>query len=196
MASAVALHCAAEQKACQEHNRKSDGLRWVTATVIWYGTKWWFPQGRRLFLAQSLTPCQPPSLCSSWLVKSRTSCPWWSLWYWPMPWLRVCSLPSMIPSSGSRNFPTCQSWAGDRSEGCYVTSPNYHSHIIPLAFWMLTPISLSLLFTCRKYNIRVEDIMVRDVRYITLSSSYRDLQEALITGQLKTLALVESKGET
>ncbi|XP_052404969.1 chloride channel protein 2a isoform X3 [Carassius gibelio] len=44
-----------------------------------------------------------------------------------------------------------------------------------------------------KYNIRVEDIMVRDVRYITLSSSYRDLQEALITGQLKTLALVESK---
>ncbi|XP_030630616.1 chloride channel protein 2a [Chanos chanos] len=43
-----------------------------------------------------------------------------------------------------------------------------------------------------KYNIRVEDIMVRDVRFITLSSSYRDLQEALLTGQLKTLALVES----
>lgn len=49
---------------------------------------------------------------------------------------------------------------------------------------------------CRKYNIRVEDIMVRDVRYITLSSTYRDVQEALVTGQLKTLALVESKGET
>ncbi|XP_051984980.1 chloride channel protein 2-like [Xyrauchen texanus] len=44
-----------------------------------------------------------------------------------------------------------------------------------------------------KYNIRVEDIMVRDVRYITLFSTYRDLQEALVTGQLKTLALVESK---
>ncbi|KAA0719052.1 Chloride channel protein 2 [Triplophysa tibetana] len=44
-----------------------------------------------------------------------------------------------------------------------------------------------------KYNIRVEDIMVRDVRFITFSSSYRDLQEALVTGQLKTLALVESK---
>ncbi|XP_065132108.1 chloride channel protein 2a isoform X3 [Paramisgurnus dabryanus] len=44
-----------------------------------------------------------------------------------------------------------------------------------------------------KYNIRVEDIMVRDVRHITLSSSYRDLQEALVTGHLKTLALVESK---
>ncbi|XP_062336782.1 chloride channel protein 2a isoform X2 [Osmerus eperlanus] len=43
-----------------------------------------------------------------------------------------------------------------------------------------------------KYNIRVEDIMVRDVRYITLSSTYRDLQEVLRTGQLKTLALVES----
>ncbi|XP_029308583.1 LOW QUALITY PROTEIN: chloride channel protein 2a [Cottoperca gobio] len=43
-----------------------------------------------------------------------------------------------------------------------------------------------------KYNIRVEDIMVRDVRYITLNSCYRDLQEMLLTGQLKTLALVES----
>ncbi|XP_041848347.1 chloride channel protein 2a isoform X2 [Melanotaenia boesemani] len=44
-----------------------------------------------------------------------------------------------------------------------------------------------------KYNIRVGDIMVRDVRYITLNSSYRDLQEMLLTGQLKTLALVESR---
>uniref|UniRef100_A0A667ZL66 Chloride voltage-gated channel 2 n=1 Tax=Myripristis murdjan TaxID=586833 RepID=A0A667ZL66_9TELE len=44
-----------------------------------------------------------------------------------------------------------------------------------------------------KYNIRVEDIMVRDVRFITLTSSYRDLQEVLLTGQLKTLALVESR---
>uniref|UniRef100_A0A8C5G4U8 Chloride channel protein 2-like n=1 Tax=Gouania willdenowi TaxID=441366 RepID=A0A8C5G4U8_GOUWI len=44
-----------------------------------------------------------------------------------------------------------------------------------------------------KYNIRVEDIMVRDVRYITLNSSYRDLQEMLLTGQLRTLALVESR---
>lgn len=37
--------------------------------------------------------------------------------------------------------------------------------------------------------------MVRDVRYITLNSSYRDLQEMLMTGQLKTLALVESRGK-
>uniref|UniRef100_A0A8C7LKU5 Chloride voltage-gated channel 2 n=1 Tax=Oncorhynchus kisutch TaxID=8019 RepID=A0A8C7LKU5_ONCKI len=44
-----------------------------------------------------------------------------------------------------------------------------------------------------KYNVRVEDIMVRDVRYITLSSSYRDVQEVLLIGQLKTLALVESR---
>uniref|UniRef100_A0A8C7LWJ7 Chloride voltage-gated channel 2 n=1 Tax=Oncorhynchus kisutch TaxID=8019 RepID=A0A8C7LWJ7_ONCKI len=46
-----------------------------------------------------------------------------------------------------------------------------------------------------KYNVRVEDIMVRDVRYITLSSSYRDVQEVLLIGQLKTLALVESRGK-
>ncbi|XP_077412570.1 chloride channel protein 2a isoform X4 [Vanacampus margaritifer] len=44
-----------------------------------------------------------------------------------------------------------------------------------------------------KYNIRVEDIMVRDVRFITLTSSYRELQEMLLSGQLKTLALVESR---
>ncbi|XP_030260309.1 chloride channel protein 2-like isoform X3 [Sparus aurata] len=44
----------------------------------------------------------------------------------------------------------------------------------------------------RKYNIRVEDIMVRDVRYITLNCCYRDLQNVLLTGHLKTLALVES----
>lgn len=37
--------------------------------------------------------------------------------------------------------------------------------------------------------------MVRDVRYITLTSCYRDLQEMLVTAQLKTLALVESRGE-
>uniref|UniRef100_A0A672JBJ1 Chloride channel, voltage-sensitive 2a n=1 Tax=Salarias fasciatus TaxID=181472 RepID=A0A672JBJ1_SALFA len=44
-----------------------------------------------------------------------------------------------------------------------------------------------------KYNFRVEDIMVRDVRFITLTSSYRELQEMLLTGQLRTLALVESR---
>ncbi|XP_036410101.1 chloride channel protein 2a isoform X2 [Megalops cyprinoides] len=43
-----------------------------------------------------------------------------------------------------------------------------------------------------RYSIRVEDIMVQDVRYITLNCCYRDLQDALMTGHLKTLALVES----
>ncbi|KAM8853281.1 chloride channel protein 2-like isoform 14-T14 [Synchiropus picturatus] len=43
-----------------------------------------------------------------------------------------------------------------------------------------------------KYNIRVEDIMVRGVRYITLNCCYRDLHNVLQTGHLKTLALVES----
>lgn len=53
-----------------------------------------------------------------------------------------------------------------------------------------------LLLFFRKYNIRVEDIMVRDVRYITLNCCYRDLQNVLMAGHLKTLALVESAGET
>ncbi|KAI5618744.1 chloride channel, voltage-sensitive 2b [Silurus asotus] len=43
-----------------------------------------------------------------------------------------------------------------------------------------------------KYNIRVEDIMVRDVRFITLNCTYRDLHDVLLTERLKTLALVES----
>lgn len=37
--------------------------------------------------------------------------------------------------------------------------------------------------------------MVRDVRYITLNCCYRDLQNVLMVGHLKTLALVESAGE-
>ncbi|XP_043378748.1 chloride channel protein 2 isoform X5 [Chelonia mydas] len=43
-----------------------------------------------------------------------------------------------------------------------------------------------------KYNLRVEDIMVRDVRYITLNCKYRNLQEVLYNTKLKSLALVES----
>uniref|UniRef100_A0A3P9IP86 Chloride channel 2c n=1 Tax=Oryzias latipes TaxID=8090 RepID=A0A3P9IP86_ORYLA len=42
------------------------------------------------------------------------------------------------------------------------------------------------------YNIRVEDIMVRDVRYIALNCTYRDLHNVLLSGNLKTLALVET----
>ncbi|XP_073674359.1 chloride channel protein 2-like [Garra rufa] len=49
-----------------------------------------------------------------------------------------------------------------------------------------------VIFIVMKYNIRVEDIMVRDVRYITLNSTYRDLHEILLIGNLKTVALVES----
>ncbi|XP_069474889.1 chloride channel protein 2 isoform X2 [Ambystoma mexicanum] len=43
-----------------------------------------------------------------------------------------------------------------------------------------------------RYHIRVEDIMVRDVRYVTLNCKYRDLQDLLQSCKLKTLALVES----
>jgi hypothetical protein len=42
----------------------------------------------------------------------------------------------------------------------------------------------------------VEDIMIRDVMYITLNCCYRDLHDVLLTGHLKTLALLESSGET
>uniref|UniRef100_A0A8C1K6D8 Chloride channel 2c n=1 Tax=Cyprinus carpio TaxID=7962 RepID=A0A8C1K6D8_CYPCA len=43
-----------------------------------------------------------------------------------------------------------------------------------------------------KYNIYVEDFMKRDVRYITLNSTYRDMIKILRSGNLKTLPLVKS----
>ncbi|XP_064372755.1 chloride channel protein 2 isoform X5 [Dromaius novaehollandiae] len=43
-----------------------------------------------------------------------------------------------------------------------------------------------------KYNVRVEDIMVRDIRYVTLNCKYRDLQHVLHSTKMKSLALVES----
>ncbi|KAJ8357841.1 hypothetical protein SKAU_G00206350 [Synaphobranchus kaupii] len=44
-----------------------------------------------------------------------------------------------------------------------------------------------------RYSIHVEDIMVQEVRFITLNCCYRDLQEVLVISHLKTLALVESR---
>ncbi|XP_051719922.1 chloride channel protein 2c isoform X1 [Ctenopharyngodon idella] len=43
-----------------------------------------------------------------------------------------------------------------------------------------------------KHNIHVEDFMERDVRYITLKSTYRDVYRILRSGDLKTLPLVKS----
>ncbi|XP_029816583.1 chloride channel protein 2 [Manacus vitellinus] len=43
-----------------------------------------------------------------------------------------------------------------------------------------------------KYNVRVEDIMVRDIRYVTLNCRYRDLQQVLHSTKMKNLPLVES----
>ncbi|NXY91686.1 CLCN2 protein, partial [Alcedo cyanopectus] len=43
-----------------------------------------------------------------------------------------------------------------------------------------------------KYNVRVEDIMVRDIRYVTLNCKYRDLQHVLHGTRMKSLPLVES----
>jgi len=69
------------------------------------------------------------------------------------------------------------------------------SYMLPVAWHSTAPLPPSPL-SPRKYNIRVEDIMVRDIRYITLNCCYRDLHNVLLAGKLKTLALVESAGET
>ncbi|XP_048460538.1 chloride channel protein 2-like [Rhincodon typus] len=44
----------------------------------------------------------------------------------------------------------------------------------------------------RKYNIRVEDIMVRDIHFVIVNCKYRDLQDLLDCTKLKHLPLVES----
>ncbi|XP_075617553.1 chloride channel protein 2 isoform X2 [Balearica regulorum gibbericeps] len=43
-----------------------------------------------------------------------------------------------------------------------------------------------------KYNVRVEDIMIRDIRYVTLNCKYQDLQHVLQSTKMKNLPLVES----
>ncbi|XP_053566321.1 chloride channel protein 2 [Bombina bombina] len=43
-----------------------------------------------------------------------------------------------------------------------------------------------------RYNVRVEDIMLRNVPFVTLGSKYRDLQELLTNSRLKSMALVET----
>lgn len=46
-----------------------------------------------------------------------------------------------------------------------------------------------------KFTIFVEDIMVRDVKFVSASCTYGELQTLLQTTTVKTLPLVESKGQ-
>lgn len=47
-----------------------------------------------------------------------------------------------------------------------------------------------------KYNIFVEDIMVRKVKFLSSHSTYRELSLLLDSTSLKTIPLVDSQGET
>lgn len=86
--------------------------------------------------------------------------------------------------------------SGQREEGFFIRVVCRCGYTLEKLRWQTCSMNwLNLLLLFRKYNIRVEDIMVRDVRYITLNCCYRDLQNVLIAGHLKTLALVESAGE-
>lgn len=46
-----------------------------------------------------------------------------------------------------------------------------------------------------KFTIFVEDIMVRDVKFVSATCTYGELQTLLQTTTVKTLPLVDSKGE-
>lgn len=54
--------------------------------------------------------------------------------------------------------------------------------------------SCSLSVSPSKYNIFVEDIMVRKVKFLSSHSTYRELNQLLETTTLKTIPLVDSKG--
>lgn len=43
-----------------------------------------------------------------------------------------------------------------------------------------------------RYNVRVEDIMLRNIPFVTLNTKYRELQELLTDCRMKCLALVET----
>ena len=48
---------------------------------------------------------------------------------------------------------------------------------------------------CSKFTVFVEDIMVRDVKFVSASCTYGDLRNLLQTTTVKTLPLVDSKGQ-
>jgi len=49
-------------------------------------------------------------------------------------------------------------------------------------------------FSFSAWNIFIEDIMVKDVKYISLISTYKDLQELLINSLHKSYPFVDSPG--
>lgn len=51
------------------------------------------------------------------------------------------------------------------------------------------------LLTYSQYNIFVEDIMVRKVKFLSLQSTYRELIYLLDSISLKTIPLVDSTGK-
>lgn len=55
--------------------------------------------------------------------------------------------------------------------------------------------SASSSLSCSQYNIFVEDIMVRRVKFISSQSTYREVKLLLDSSSLKSIPLVDSKGE-
>uniref|UniRef100_A0A8C1SEQ4 Chloride channel, voltage-sensitive 1a n=1 Tax=Cyprinus carpio TaxID=7962 RepID=A0A8C1SEQ4_CYPCA len=66
----------------------------------------------------------------------------------------------------------------------------YYSVNQPLA----CGITAQFLFSCSQYNIFVEDIMVRKVKFLCSHSTYREVLHLLDSTSLKTFPLVDSKG--
>lgn len=55
-------------------------------------------------------------------------------------------------------------------------------------------LNIFFIYSCSQYNIFVEDIMVRKVKFISSQSTYREVKHLLDSFSLKTIPLVDSKG--
>lgn len=63
-----------------------------------------------------------------------------------------------------------------------------------IGFWHKMCFSISLFYHGSKYNIFVEDIMVKKIKFLSPQSTYRELKDLLESTSLKTIPLVDSKG--
>lgn len=113
--------------------------------------------------------------------------------------------PSKHGGPGSAAFPlwlhhpgeeaALPAWAGPRAHQVQFTLVIlcvYVFHAVAIARQMVNVVAS--LPSPSKYNIFVEDIMVRKVKFLSSQSTFRELNNLLETTTLKTIPLVDSKG--
>ena len=67
--------------------------------------------------------------------------------------------------------------------------------VVSTYFYTTDVVSVSVHLLHSQYNIFVEDIMVRKVKFISSQSTCREVKHLLESSSLKTIPLVDSKGK-